>query len=216
MIDLLARHTFLALALFGLIGCGGGDPTGNGGNGGGSTTVTPVTNEISAAEGGTVADTGKTVQLTIPPGSLAADTAITLTVSDKTADTIAPIYAFGPAGTAFETPATIAIIIDSAGVPQGKKAALAVKEGTGFSAVQGSVALMGAVQAQVSTLATYSAIVVDEGPCDGTCMAQAGAVCCTMCGCQGAVTCMPVCTSPAKWDCEVGCCFDYDKLMCAD
>jgi len=51
----------------------------------------------------------------------------------------------------------------------------------------------------------------DSGPkpdasgdvCDPTCMAQAGAVCCKQCGCEGEVKCMPVCDSPAVWDCEM-------------
>jgi hypothetical protein len=53
-----------------------------------------------------------------------------------------------------------------------------------------------------------------SGACDPTCMAQSGAVCCTACGCTGAVKCKPVCDSPAKWDCEMGCCFDYTAKKC--
>lgn len=213
MLSLSIRHSFIALALFGLLACGGSDPTGTGGGGGGKA-VEPV--KVSASQGGTVTDPDKKIQLTIPPGALAADAEITVTVSDKTAETIAPVYAFEPAGTTFGTPATIAILLDGATIPQGKKAALAVQEGGGFKEVSGSVAVMGAVQAQVSTLATYSAILVETSPCDATCMAQTGAVCCTMCGCTAEVSCKPACTLPAKWDCEVGCCFDYDKLMCAE
>jgi hypothetical protein len=52
------------------------------------------------------------------------------------------------------------------------------------------------------------------GACDPTCMAQAGAVCCTSCGCKGTVKCTPVCDSPTKWDCEMRCCFDYSALKC--
>lgn len=50
--------------------------------------------------------------------------------------------------------------------------------------------------------------------CDPTCMAQSGAVCCTTCGCGGPVQCKPVCDSPAKWDCEMRCCFDYTSKTC--
>lgn len=52
------------------------------------------------------------------------------------------------------------------------------------------------------------------GVCDPTCMAQAGAVCCTACGCTGTVKCTPVCESPYKWDCEMRCCFDYSGKGC--
>lgn len=53
-----------------------------------------------------------------------------------------------------------------------------------------------------------------EGTCDETCLAQEGAVCCTSCGCDGAVACRPRCGSGYTWDCEIGCCFNYDSLEC--
>lgn len=52
------------------------------------------------------------------------------------------------------------------------------------------------------------------GPCDPTCMAQPGAVCCTDCGCSGTVKCMPECDSPYQWDCEMRCCYDYTNYKC--
>jgi len=42
--------------------------------------------------------------------------------------------------------------------------------------------------------------------CDPTCMAQSGAVCCTKCGCDGTVKCMPVCPD-STWDCEMERCY---------
>jgi hypothetical protein len=54
------------------------------------------------------------------------------------------------------------------------------------------------------------------GLCDPTCLAMPGAMCCTMCGCEAAVRCTPVCPSPSRWDCEVGCCFDYELLRCVN
>jgi len=50
--------------------------------------------------------------------------------------------------------------------------------------------------------------------CDQTCMQGANAVCCTTCGCK-TTDCKPACTQPLKWDCEMGCCFDYTALKCA-
>jgi hypothetical protein len=51
-------------------------------------------------------------------------------------------------------------------------------------------------------------------PCDPSCMAQAGAVCCTECGCSGTVQCPPVCDDPFQWDCEMRCCFSYTTYKC--
>jgi len=50
--------------------------------------------------------------------------------------------------------------------------------------------------------------------CDPTCMAMSGAVCCLECGCTAAVRCTPVCELPLMWDCEIGCCFDYETHVC--
>lgn len=52
------------------------------------------------------------------------------------------------------------------------------------------------------------------GPCEASCMAAPGAVCCTTCGCA-ATDCLPACQrSGYTWDCEVQCCFNYDLLQC--
>ncbi|MEL6180770.1 MAG: hypothetical protein AAFS10_17545 [Myxococcota bacterium] len=56
----------------------------------------------------------------------------------------------------------------------------------------------------------------NDSPCDDACMNQSGAVCCTGCGCEGAVQCQPVCEGSLIWDCEVQCCFDYDAVACGD
>lgn len=55
---------------------------------------------------------------------------------------------------------------------------------------------------------------VTEGMCEGACLEQSGAVCCTQCGCDAAILCQPVCPEGFLWDCEIGCCFDYDTLAC--
>jgi hypothetical protein len=205
MIVLLARRILVVLPLLGLVACSG-DPGG---------TTAPTAKDISAAKGGTVSDEDHTAVLTIPAGALAADTQITLTVGAKTKDTATGVFAFGPAATAFETPATLSISTDGVTVPSGKKAVLAVQDGASWTEAPGSAEGSGSVEAPLSLLGTFSAIFVDEGPCDAACMAQAGAVCCTTCGCMGAVQCAPQCPTATPWDCEVGCCFDYTVLMCA-
>ena len=55
-----------------------------------------------------------------------------------------------------------------------------------------------------------------QGTCDPSCLAMSEAFCCTECGCGGASgACAPVCAAPFMWDCEIGCCFDYDTFECA-
>jgi len=55
---------------------------------------------------------------------------------------------------------------------------------------------------------------VTQGTCDPACLAMAGAVCCTACGCSGSVRCTPVCSAGFMWDCEIGCCFSYSTYEC--
>lgn len=55
------------------------------------------------------------------------------------------------------------------------------------------------------------------GQCDPGCLDLPGAFCCTTCGCGGTSgACEPECSTPYIWDCELGCCFDYDALTCAE
>ncbi len=56
---------------------------------------------------------------------------------------------------------------------------------------------------------------VAQGECSESCLSQSLAVCCTTCGCEGEVICEPQCGSGFSWDCEIGCCFNYDSLECA-
>ena len=55
---------------------------------------------------------------------------------------------------------------------------------------------------------------VTSGECEPSCLEQSGAVCCTECGCDGFVKCAPICGSGFMWDCEIGCCFDYEVFEC--
>ncbi len=50
--------------------------------------------------------------------------------------------------------------------------------------------------------------------CSDSCMAQSGAGCCTGCGCDFEVQCTPECGSGFQWDCEIGCCYDYEAHVC--
>lgn len=210
------RPTVFAVALFALLGLAacGGDPAETGAGGGGGAAA-PITQDVVAAKGGTVANPDKAVILTIPAGSLAADTTITLTVSPKQDATATSVYTFGPAGVVLTTPAALVISVDGVTVPAKMKAVMGTQSGTSWAEVPGTKQGSGTIEAPVTTLAAYSVIFVDAGPCDATCMSQAGAVCCTACGCMEAVACAPQCGSGTMWDCELGCCYDSVAHTCA-
>lgn len=211
----------LLVSILAVAACG--DSSGTGGNGGsgdggGGSSGETVTEQITAAEGGTVEDAAGDVTLTIPAGALAADAEITLAVRAATADTVTEVFEFGPADLELSSPATISIDIFEVSIPEGSRVVVGRKEGSSFVEVADSAyGGSGLVEAPITTLGTYSALLVDApaGPCEASCMEQSGAVCCTACGCQGEVQCQPVCDSATPWDCEIGCCFDYDLLECA-
>lgn len=64
----------------------------------------------------------------------------------------------------------------------------------------------------VSSDTTEFDVGVGSGTCDPACTSS-GAACCTTCGCA-MDDCTPVCSEGFQWDCEVGCCFNYDTFEC--
>lgn len=157
------NHRFLA-SMFALvvastgvvIACSSDDSGGGGGTSSSTTTV-----RVSAATGGTVADpTGKT-KLDIPPGALAADTDITLSVLPKSGAAVVDVSEFGPDGLQFLKPVTLTIKGDAALAPQGKTLAVAVNEGADFKAVGGSSYANGAASATIMHFSRYTLVVVD-------------------------------------------------------
>jgi hypothetical protein len=52
------------------------------------------------------------------------------------------------------------------------------------------------------------------GECSIGCLSQADSYCCKACGCEGEVKCVPECATGTAWDCELGCCFDYQARAC--
>lgn len=121
---------------------GGTDVSGAGGQGG-SGVGQPVAQTVKAADGGMVAAAG--AKALIPPGALAQDTNITVTVSPKTgqpdeADIAADVFDFGPNGTMFSKPVTLTI--DFTGTaPAGKKAVIAfLKDGAWVPLADSAVA----------------------------------------------------------------------------
>ena len=124
--------------------------------GGGTTTV-----HVSAAAGGTVADpTGKT-KLEIPPGALAADSDITLTLLPKSGAAVVDVSEFGPDGLQFLKPVTLTIKADAALATGGKTLALAVNEGADFKAITGSTYANGAASAPIMHFSRYTVVFVD-------------------------------------------------------
>ncbi|MEO5727827.1 MAG: hypothetical protein ABI134_20825 [Byssovorax sp.] len=205
---------FFFCALLGLAACGG-DPVDSGAGGGGGAAV-PITQDVVAAKGGTVANPDKSVSLAIPAGALTKDTKVTITVSPKEETTATSVYTFGPEGVVLSTPATLVISTAGISVPAKMKAVLGVRIGTGsWADVPGATQGSGTLEAPVSSFGAYSVILVAAPACADECMSQADAVCCTTCGCSAPVKCAPTCGSGTMWDCEVGCCFDYVALKCA-
>ena len=215
MIRLPARpFVFAFVALLGLAACGG-DPVSSGTGGGGAAAAGPIAVDVVAAKGGTVANTEKTVTLTIPANSLTADTKVTLTVSAKEEATATSVYTFGPEGVVFETPAALVISTEGLTPPAKMKAVLGTKSKSGWVQAPGATDGSGSVEAPVTSFGAFSVIFVASSLCDASCMSQADAVCCTTCGCSAPVSCKPPCGSGTPWDCEMQCCFDSAALACA-
>jgi len=101
--------------------------------GAGTTTITATSGAVSGTAavqvnpGGIVGNTGGTVSaaagavtLQLPAGAVTGSTPITVTPKPdtiRTEHTVGPAYFFGPTGTSFAQPVTIAIRYDTAGLP---------------------------------------------------------------------------------------------------
>lgn len=202
-----------------------GGEAANGGNGGGVSdgggggAAETVSKSIAADAGGSVSDADGVAELTIPASSLAADTVITLTVVTAAGGAESDIFDFGPDGTTFATPATLAITFAGT-VPEGKTPVVAVLEDATWTPLANPAFASGVVSGSVDHFSEFAVVFVDEAEasaCDATCMGQTDAICCTQCGgCQQqqVPVCQPQCASPLYWDCEQGCCYDYQQQAC--
>lgn len=114
-----ARSLFALVAVLGFLavglGCEGDD------DGGLDPTVTPASGIVGAG-GGTVASDG--VSIEVPPGALAVDVELAIAAAAVPAE-IAGVTAvgatveIGPAGTTFQTPATVTVPVQAGAVPDG-------------------------------------------------------------------------------------------------
>jgi hypothetical protein len=116
---------------------------------------------INAIEGGTVATAGHTATVTIPPGALTQDTAISIAVAARETGTATNVYDLGPDGIRFNAQVSIAVSYDGR-PPNGKKAVLAWKDGDVWTKLPGSSANGGKVKGQTTHFTSFSVILVDE------------------------------------------------------
>jgi hypothetical protein len=125
-----------------------------------SSSSTEVRKLISAAEGGEISDAKGEVTLKIPAGALAKDTEISLVVRGPEAGSQSSVYDFGPEGTKFSKPATIAIKLASA-PPQDKKAVVAVYDGSQWKPLTGGGSDGTSVTGNVEHFSKFAIIFVD-------------------------------------------------------
>jgi hypothetical protein len=196
--------SFLALAC--------GDTSGSGGSGaGGGGTEPAATESISADSGGTVSDAEHAVTLDVPAGALSEDTEISLFIEPKQEDTATEVFVFQPDGLTLAAPASVTIDIFTIPFPEGQTVAFVQRDGADWIVLDSTFG-SGTITASVTELGTFSTVYVNAsstGECDDACT-----TCCTTCGCA-AEDCTPVCPAETPWDCEIGCCFNYDTLECA-
>ena len=177
------KHFFvLALAVALAFGAACGDDSGGGAAGGaagsgGSGADAPVSEMISAAEGGKLTTGG--AELDIPADALADDTEVTVEVVDKAGlpdeDNIASeVFDFGPDGTTFDKPVTLTIDFDASATPDGMTAVMAFQDGDTWEPLADSE-ISGDTVVATTTHFTHFAVVwtaegamQTEGMCDTT------------------------------------------------
>jgi hypothetical protein len=128
---------------------------------------------MRAAAGGTLKAPGVTLE--IPPGALAADTTITLTIHDKEGEPDegnieAPIFEFGPDGTTFSRPARMTLDFVPAASPKGDAARIAYLKSGAWVSLGDSVVQGQQVTATTTHFTPYTAvsgIVVDPNTITG-------------------------------------------------
>ena len=136
---------------------------GAGGTGGASTGA----RTIVAAAGGAITADG--IVLDIPPGALAADTDITLTVSDGStspaaATLVAKVYDFGPNGTKFSKPVKLTIAFDAAKLGS-KQPVVSFLDAGKWVALSDSAATGGDVVATTTHFTSFGVVGVDAAAC---------------------------------------------------
>lgn len=158
---LCAVQVMLILALFStlFVGCLGGDDEEE-------ELPGPTAQTVTAAQGGTVATADNSASIDIPANALADDTEITIETKSTEGmpdeDNLgSAAYAFGPDGTEFSAPVTIALAFDGE-VPADMEAVLAVLEDDAWVPVEGSSLSGGKVSGEVTHFSTYVILFIDD------------------------------------------------------
>jgi hypothetical protein len=143
-------------------GAGGGGGSGATGGGGGAAQNTQSF-AIKAADGGTVSFEGLTAE--IPPGALAADTTIQVTVTDAAgepdaANVLSKVYDLEPNGTQFSKDVKLTIDLDPSTIPQGKSAAIAYLDGGKWVTLAGSAVGAKSVTSTTTHFTKFAIVVI--------------------------------------------------------
>ncbi|HXI57598.1 MAG TPA: hypothetical protein VNO55_16145 [Polyangia bacterium] len=165
---------------------GGGGAPGTGGAGGMAPGGTGGSNatayNIKAAEGGTVTAEGLTVK--IPAGALAADTDITVAISDGAglpgaANLAGKVFDLGPSGTMFARPVTLTFDFDTTKVVAPKVAMVAFLQAGAWVTLADSFITGGKASATTTHFTPYGVVITD--PVINNCIGMAKAACKTCC-----------------------------------
>jgi uncharacterized delta-60 repeat protein len=136
--------------------------------------LTPSSSELFLASGSTIGPNGGAIaslnqkaSVTIPKGALKTDTVITIDETSQQSAGNETAYRFGPEGTRFDLPVTIAIGYDVSKLPAGVRESdlrLGKFVGGRWEEVQGSTAFTSAkkVRGVTNSFSIYGVIVVDK------------------------------------------------------
>ncbi len=119
------------------------------------------TQQITAADGGTLATESGYASLDVPAGALAADTKLTVKVEAAASGTASSVYDFGPDGTQFSKPVDLTIKYNAT-PPTDKKPVLAMYDQDKWVEISGSSFADGKVTAKVEHFTKFSVIIVDN------------------------------------------------------
>lgn len=173
---------------------------------------------LSPTAGGTLTAADGQAVLTVPAGAVARAVNVTVEVGPKEPGTAGSVYRFAPEGTALAGGATLSLRTAGVAAEPGETLVLAVKRGTTWQTLAEVRSSDQSLQTTVTALGAYALVVSRRtspaSACADECMGQAGAVCCSACGCSGEPRCTPVCSADDRWDCELSCCFDPVALRC--
>jgi hypothetical protein len=170
------------VAVTGDVGASTPDAAGTAGGGDTGSAASTTSTNIKAAAGGTVMAAGLTVA--IPAGALAADTDITVAISDGASlpaatTLVSKVFELGPTGTTFLKPVTLTLDFDAAKLVAPKVAAIAFLQAGAWVALADSSTTGAKVSATTTHFTPFA--VVSADPAVNTCVGMAKAACKACC-----------------------------------